>query len=70
MEFLSFHPGIYSTETISFFVSAVANPSFCSKDIENIYSLVQAFIEREIIEEEDGDDSNESLNVEEFEEEE
>ncbi len=39
-------------------------------DIENIYSLVQAFIEREIIEEDDIDDSNENLNVEESKEEE
>ena len=41
-----------------------------STDIENIYSLVQAFIEREIIEEEDVDNSNESLNIEESKEEE
>ena len=43
---------------------------FSSTDIEDIYSLVQAFIEREIIEEEDFDDSNKSLNIEESKEEE
>ena len=50
--------------------SLVDISGFSSTDIENIYSLVQAFIEREIIEEEDVDDSNESLNIEEFKEEE
>ena len=50
--------------------SLIEISGFSSTDIENIYSLVQAFIEREIIEEEDFDDSNESLNIEESTEEE
>ena len=50
--------------------SLVEISGFSSSDIENIYSLVQAFIEREIIEEENLDDSNESLNIEESKEEE
>ena len=33
-------------------------------NIENIYSLVQAFIEREILEEVDVDDSDENINIE------
>ena len=44
--------------------SLVEISGFSSSDIENIYSLVQAFIEREIIEEEDLDNSNEILNLE------
>ena len=50
--------------------SLVEVSGFSSADIENIYSLVQAFIEREIIEEDDIDDSNENLNIEESKEEE
>ena len=50
--------------------SLVEISGFSSTDIEDVYSLVQDFIEREIIEEEDVDSSNESLNVEEFKEEE
>ena len=50
--------------------SLVEVSGFSSADIENIYSLVQAFIEREIIEEDDNDDSNENLNIEESKEEE
>ena len=50
--------------------SLVEVSGFSSADIENIYSLVQAFIEREIIEEDDVDDSNENLNIEESKEEE
>jgi len=50
--------------------SLIEISGFSSKDIENIYSLVQAFIEREILEEEDVDDSNESLIIEESKEEE
>ena len=50
--------------------SLVEISGFSSTDIENIYSLVQTFIEREIIEEEDVDESNESLNIEVFKEEE
>ena len=50
--------------------SLVEISGFSSTDIEHVYSLVQDFIEREIIEEEDVDSSNESLNVEEFKEEE
>ena len=38
--------------------------SLSSIDIENIYSVVQAFIEREIIDEESVDDLDESLNIE------
>ena len=45
--------------------SLVDISGFSSSDIENIYSLVQTFIEREIIEEDDSDDSNESLHIEE-----
>jgi len=44
--------------------SLVEVSGFSSADIEDIYSLVQAFIEREIIEEDDIDDSNENLNIE------
>ena len=50
--------------------SLVDISGFSSTDIENIYSLVQAFIEREIIEEDDIDDSNENLNIEESKDEE
>lgn len=50
--------------------SLVEVSGFSSADIENIYSLVQAFIEREIIEEDDIDDSNENLNIEESKDEE
>ena len=50
--------------------SLVEISGFSSKDIEHVYSLVQAFIEREIIEEEDVDNSNESLNIQESKEEE
>ena len=34
------------------------------RDFEEIYSVVQAFIEREIIDEESVDDLNDSLNIE------
>ena len=50
--------------------SLIEISGFSSTDIENIYSLVQAFIEREVIEEENLNDSNESLNIEESKEEE
>ena len=50
--------------------SLVEVSGLSSTDIENIYSLVQAFIEREIIEEKDEDESNESINIEEPKEEE
>jgi len=50
--------------------SLVEISGFSSTDIEDVYSLVQAFIEREIVEEEDVDNSNESLNSEESKEEE
>ena len=43
--------------------SLVEVSGFSSTDIENIYTLVQAFIEREIPKEEDIDDSNENLNI-------
>ena len=50
--------------------SLVEVSGFSTKDIENLFSQVQAFIEREIIEEEDLEDLNESLKFEKSKEEE